>query len=82
MSLNFVTIQVQVQSFKILLWIVDCDKVESNSSSNFNYFHISDAGKRIYYSQATHITFICPMVIDAFPLDTQICKFQVGNRIF
>jgi len=38
-----------------------------------------DAKKRIYYSQATHITFICPMVFDAFPLDTQICKFQVGS---
>ena len=36
-----------------------------------------DSNKRIYYSQATHITFICPMVFDAFPLDTQICKFQV-----
>jgi len=38
-----------------------------------------DSNKRIYYSQATHITFICPMVFDAFPLDTQICKFQVGS---
>ena len=36
-----------------------------------------DANKRIYYSQATHITFICPMVFDSFPLDTQKCKFQV-----
>jgi hypothetical protein len=36
-----------------------------------------DRRKRIYYSQATHITFICPMVFDSFPLDTQICKFQV-----
>ena len=36
-----------------------------------------DARKRVYYSQATSITFICPMVFDAFPLDTQICKFQV-----
>jgi len=38
-----------------------------------------DATKRIYYSQATHITFICPMVFDSFPLDTQSCKFQVGS---
>ena len=36
-----------------------------------------DSKKRIYYSQATHITFICPMVFDSFPLDTQQCKFQV-----
>jgi len=35
--------------------------------------------KEIMYSQATHINFICPMRFDAFPLDTQICKFQVGS---
>ena len=29
--------------------------------------------------QATHINFICPMRFDAFPLDTQSCKFQVGS---
>lgn len=33
----------------------------------------------IMYSQATHINFICPMRFDAFPLDTQSCKFQVGS---
>ena len=31
----------------------------------------------VFYSQATHITFICPMRFDKFPLDTQRCKFQV-----
>ena len=40
-----------------------------------------DSKKRVYYSQATHITFICPMVFDSFPLDTQQCKFQV-NKLF
>ena len=40
-----------------------------------------DRKKRIYYSQATHITFICPMVFDFFPLDVQVCKFQVGLQI-
>ena len=39
-----------------------------------------DSRKRIYYSQATSITFICPMLFDSFPLDTQVCKFQVRNR--
>jgi len=38
-----------------------------------------DSTKRIYYSQATSITFICPMLFDSFPLDTQRCKFQVGS---
>ena len=33
----------------------------------------------VMYSEATHITFICPMHFDKFPLDTQICKFQVGS---
>ena len=32
--------------------------------------------------QATHITFICPMLFDSFPLDTQRCKFQVERRWF
>jgi hypothetical protein len=31
------------------------------------------------FRQATHITFICPMRFDKFPLDTQRCKFQVGS---
>lgn len=35
--------------------------------------------KSVMYSQATHITFICPMRFDKFPLDTQTCKFQVGS---
>ncbi len=35
--------------------------------------------KKVYYSQSTHITFICPMRFDKFPLDTQTCLFQVGS---
>ena len=34
--------------------------------------------KNVLYSQATHITFICPMRFDKFPLDTQTCRFRVG----
>ena len=37
------------------------------------------ADYNLLYSQATHITFICPMHFDKFPLDTQSCKFQVGS---
>ncbi len=37
------------------------------------------ADKSVLYSQATHITFICPMRFDKFPLDIQACKFQVGS---
>lgn len=33
----------------------------------------------VLYSMASHITFICPMRFDKFPLDTQVCKFQVGS---
>ena len=29
----------------------------------------------VFYSQATHITFICPMRFDSFPLDTQVWPF-------
>ena len=35
--------------------------------------------KNVLYSQATHITFICPMRFDKFPLDTQTCSFLVGS---
>ena len=38
-----------------------------------------DTEKNVLYSQATHITFICPMRFDKFPLDTQTCKFSVGS---
>ena len=33
----------------------------------------------VSYSEATHITFICPMHFEKFPLDTQKCKFLVGS---
>jgi len=33
----------------------------------------------ILYSQATHISFICPMSFDKFPLDEQRCMFRVGS---
>ena len=36
--------------------------------------------QKLFCSQATHITFICPMLFDSFPLDTQTCKFQVGHH--
>merc|ERR1719245_1315339 len=38
-----------------------------------------NAKKEIMYSQASQITFICPMIFNYFPLDTQVCKFQVGS---
>ena len=34
---------------------------------------------QVLFSQSTHITFICPMHFDKFPLDTQRCLFQVGS---
>ena len=33
----------------------------------------------IMYAVATRITFICPMTFSDFPLDIQICRFQVGS---
>jgi len=38
-----------------------------------------DTNKLVLYSQATHISFICPMSFDKFPLDQQRCKFRVGS---
>ncbi len=31
----------------------------------------------IMYAVATRITFICPMTFNSFPLDIQVCRFQV-----
>ena len=31
------------------------------------------------FSQATVVTFSCPMRFDLYPLDSHICKFQVGS---
>ena len=33
----------------------------------------------IMYAVATRITFICPMTFNSFPLDVQVCLFQVRN---
>jgi len=38
-----------------------------------------DTDKKVLYSQATHISFICPMSFDKFPLDQQRCMFRVGS---
>jgi hypothetical protein len=38
-----------------------------------------DEDKGVLYSQATHISFNCPMRFDKFPLDKQICKFRFGS---
>ena len=32
----------------------------------------------IMYAVATRITFICPMTFNSFPLDIQVCRFQVS----
>lgn len=38
-----------------------------------------DNEDHITYVIATRITFICPMKFNAFPMDIQRCKFQVGS---
>ena len=32
-----------------------------------------------YVEQATHVTFMCPMRFNKFPLDEHTCKFMVGS---
>ena len=32
--------------------------------------------------QATHVTFMCPMRFNRFPLDEQVCKVSVGSSNF
>ncbi|XP_040573179.1 glycine receptor subunit alpha-4 [Lepeophtheirus salmonis] len=36
-------------------------------------------GKDLFYNQATHVTFMCPMRFNKFPLDQHSCKFLVGS---
>jgi len=38
--------------------------------------------KNVMFSQATHITFFCPMTFNKFPFDTHSCKFQVGSYFY
>ena len=38
-----------------------------------------DTNKQILFSQATHISFFCPMSFAKFPLDKQRCLFRVGS---
>ena len=35
----------------------------------------------IMYAVATRITFICPMTFNSFPLDVQVCLFQVSFAV-
>jgi len=35
--------------------------------------------KNLFYNQATHVTFMCPMRFNKFPLDEHTCKFKVGS---
>ena len=36
-----------------------------------------NAKKEIMYSQASQITFICPMIFNYFPLDTQVVPSDI-----
>lgn len=38
-----------------------------------------DSNKNILYALATRIIFFCPMKFNSFPMDIQVCKFQVGS---
>ena len=38
-----------------------------------------DNQNQLMYALATRITFICPMKFNAFPMDVQVCKFQVSQ---
>ena len=33
----------------------------------------------VYYSQATAVTFLCPMRFDLYPLDAHVCRFRIGS---
>lgn len=33
----------------------------------------------IFYQQSTHVTFLCAMRFEDYPLDSHVCKFRVGS---
>ena len=68
-------------------------KIEFNQKANSSLFQVIDvlsklaglwvnAKKDIMYSQASQITFICPMIFNYFPLDTQVgrCSGQMKSH--
>ena len=38
--------------------------------------------QELFYNQLSHITFMCPMRFNKFPLDNHICSFWVGSTNF
>jgi hypothetical protein len=69
------------------LWLPD---VEILNLKAFETHHVLsklegvwiDSRHQLLYALATRITFICPMKFNAFPMDTQRCKFQVRQHTF
>ena len=49
------------------------------------YFHrllkynVFNSYKNQYIFKITHVTFMCPMRFNKFPLDEHVCKFMVGS---
>ena len=66
------------------LWLPD---VEILNLKAFETHHVLsklegiwiDGNHNFIYVLAARITFICPMKFNAFPMDIQKCKFQVGH---
>ena len=51
-------------------------------SSNYYivfFFVLFSIFMRILREKATHVTFMCPMRFNKFPLDEHTCKFMVGS---
>ena len=38
-----------------------------------------DSEDNLMHAVASRITFICPMSFNSFPMDVQVCVFQVGS---
>merc|ERR1711897_126169 len=38
--------------------------------------------KELFYNTLSHITFMCPMRFNKFPLDSHICSFWIGSTNF
>ena len=35
-----------------------------------------------FYQQSTHVSFLCPMRFESFPLDSHVCRFRLGSSSY
>ena len=81
-----VNIDVKIEEFYIQeFWLPDAEILNLKEFETLNVLSKLEGlwlnrDTEIMYAVATRITFICPMTFNSFPLDVQVCLFQVWER--